>query len=91
MIDDPVINDAMTEIRLAALTDQNEAMRLYREKIFKYIVTKAYAVPDVIGTNHAFWWPWLKNYSGEEAVGYDDYNWMQWIWIDQDLKKSMGY
>ena len=35
---------------------------------------------------------WLKNFSGEEHVGYFDPDeaW-RFRWIDQDLKKSMGY
>jgi peptide/nickel transport system substrate-binding protein len=36
--------------------------------------------------------PWLKNFNGEEHVGYFDPDeaW-RFRWIDQDLKKSMGY
>ncbi len=41
---------------------------------------------------YAAWWPWVKNYAGEMRVG-------AWrpapifarIWIDQKLKKEMGY
>gem|GEM_PF-6051536 len=38
-----------------------------------------------------FWWPWVKNYSGELTVGYFDATWPQWVWYDQTLKKSKGY
>jgi peptide/nickel transport system substrate-binding protein len=36
--------------------------------------------------------PWLKNFNGEEHVGYWDPNeaW-RFRWVDQDLKKSLGY
>ena len=41
---------------------------------------------------HTAWWPWVKNYNGELRAGavrpgpiYAR------IWIDQDLKKRMGY
>jgi peptide/nickel transport system substrate-binding protein len=41
---------------------------------------------------YAAWWPWVKNYGGEMSVGsirpgpiYAR------IWIDQELKKKLGY
>jgi len=38
------------------------------------------------------WWPWLKNYTGEISVGYGQSgNWEKWVWIDEALKKSLGY
>ena len=37
-------------------------------------------------------WPWLKGYNGETALGYGEFNWLfAYLWIDQDLKKAMGY
>ena len=42
--------------------------------------------------NYAAWWPWVKNYDGELRAGavrpgpiYAR------IWVDQELKKKMGY
>ena len=36
--------------------------------------------------------PWLKGYSGESSTGYGDWvEYPKYIWIDQDLKKEMGY
>ncbi len=38
------------------------------------------------------WWPWLKDYHGEGSIGYDNQSAFTWYsWIDQSLKKSMGY
>jgi len=91
MIDDPVINAAMVKVRLAAITDMHESMKIFREEIFKYTLPQAYVVPDVIGTYHNLWWPWLKNYSGEITIGYDNPTWPAFIWYDQALKKSMGH
>lgn len=91
MIDDPIINNAMIELRLAGITDMHQAMKIFREKIFKYCLTQAYAVPDVIGSYHNLWWPWIKNYSGEITIGYDNNNWQTFVWYDEELKKSMGY
>ena len=89
-VDDPFINDALIKIRTAMLTDQHEAMRQYKE-LTKYVVEQAYVLTAVCGTYTTLWWPWLKNYSGELWVGYDDQNWQSLIWYDQDMKSSMGY
>jgi peptide/nickel transport system substrate-binding protein len=39
-----------------------------------------------------FWWPWLKDYDGITDYGWDDSDDVfKYVWIDQDLKKAMGY
>jgi peptide/nickel transport system substrate-binding protein len=44
--------------------------------------------PDTYG----FWWPWMANYHGELASGWVyDRNYQNYLWIDQELKKSMGH
>ncbi|MBI2849750.1 MAG: ABC transporter substrate-binding protein [Chloroflexi bacterium] len=89
-IDDPVVQDYMNKVNLAAVTDLHEAMKIYKE-MSKYVVQQTWAIPEVRGYIYTFWWPWLRNYSGEFSVGYADYTWDRYIWYDQALKKSMGY
>ncbi len=39
-----------------------------------------------------FWWPWLQNYHGEVTVtDGSPHSLVQWIWVDQKMKKSMGF
>jgi peptide/nickel transport system substrate-binding protein len=90
MIDDPIINDLMAQVRIESITDEKESMRLFKQ-VAKRAIEQAYAIPDVIGSYYGLWWPWLRNYSGEVTVGYDDMNWPTWVWVDEVLKKSMGY
>ncbi|MEK7352880.1 MAG: ABC transporter substrate-binding protein, partial [Chloroflexota bacterium] len=90
MVNDPYINEMLVKVRLAAITDIHQAMKIYRE-MTKYVVDQAYVIPAVIGSYHTLWWPWLKNYSGELHVGYDDHGFAQFIWYDEALKKSMGH
>ncbi len=41
---------------------------------------------------YAVWWSWLPNYHGELCVGYGGHNFMyRYLWVDSELKKSMGY
>ncbi len=41
---------------------------------------------------HSAWWPWVKNYGGElRGAGERAAPIYARIWIDQALKKKMGY
>jgi peptide/nickel transport system substrate-binding protein len=90
MVNDPVVNAAMKKVRLAMLTNDYEAMRIFREEVSKYAVQQAWCIPNVQGSFHNLWRPWLKNYSGEITIGFDQFVWPQYIWYDQNMKKTMG-
>ncbi|MBN1685267.1 MAG: ABC transporter substrate-binding protein [Spirochaetales bacterium] len=50
-------------------------------------------IPATIIPTRIFWWPWVKNYWGAYTI-QDDCNFSEttaYMWIDQDLKKQMGY
>jgi len=66
-------------------------MREAREMV-KYAQEQAYGIPVPYIYKYQMWWPWLKNYTGEISVGYYNMpNWVPFAWIDQELKKEMGY
>lgn len=90
-VKDPYVIQMAEDVRAQGVTDFGASMDLMKE-LTKYILDQVYAVPAPRYPNYSMWWPWLKNYSGERLVGYmvAD-NWAKYIWIDQDLKKSMGY
>jgi peptide/nickel transport system substrate-binding protein len=90
-IKDQKLIDASTEMQATYLTDDKAAMAQFRE-LMKYALDQAYAVSGPVYPQSTFWWPWLKNYSGEIQIGYFDMQyWASYIWVDKDLKKSMGY
>ena len=90
-VHDPLINDTITKIRRTLLTDGSKpAMAMWKD-MMKYVLDQAYVVPGVSNSTSRFWWPWVKNYSGEVGVSYYVFNYPQYVWYDQDLKKSMGY
>jgi len=90
-IDDPVCDEASAKMQELIITDFKGAMKMFREHM-KYVLDQAYVVTAPQYRLSNFWWPWLKNYSGEYMVGYyDQYNWSTWVWIDEDLKKTMGH
>jgi len=39
------------------------------------------------------WWPWLKRWQGARNIGswHPDSGAFYWLWIDQDMKKEMGF
>ena len=91
VVNDPVINDGITKVRQACITDMHQGMHLFKE-MMPYVLGQAYAIPMPANPLTIYWWPWLKNYSGETCVGMESGNaWAQWIWYDQALKKSMGH
>ena len=90
-IDDPVCDEASEKMQSVVLTDFKEAMHIFRE-LMKYFLDQAYVVSAPQYPQSNFWWPWLKNYSGEYMIGYyDQQYWAAYIWIDEDLKESMGH
>ena len=90
-LNDPTVNAALKDVNTAALTDLPSAMKIWREKLAKYVVDQSFAITNVIGYNYNIWWPWLVNYTGEGPVSYAQTVWPNYVWIDQALKKSMGH
>ncbi len=90
-INDPKVNEAREKMMALSVKDDLAADAVHRE-LMKYVLAQAWAIPSPGGVSYSLWWPWLKNYYGPLAVGYmNTDNWVTWAWVDQALKKSMGY
>jgi peptide/nickel transport system substrate-binding protein len=77
--------------RAYATEDENERQQIVRE-LTREVLDAAPYIWLPIQYRYTAWWPWVKNYDGELRVGavkpgpvYAR------IWIDQELKKKMGY
>jgi len=89
-VDDPVLNQAREEM-VAAYPDEARADEIHAE-LMPYLLEQVYAIALPAAYSYRFWWPWVRNYSGEMSVGYYSvYNFAKYVWIDQELKESMGY
>jgi len=76
---------------MAAYPDEARVDQIHRE-LMPYLLEQAYVIQLPAPYGYRFWWPWVKNYSGEASVGfYNVGNYSKYAWIDQELKKSMGY
>ncbi len=91
-VTDPYIGEMYTKIQTALVEEgQDVAMGMHRE-LMKYVLDQAWAIPFPKAPGYNMWWPWLKNYHGEFSVGnWNEGNWVKWVWIDEALKKSLGY
>ncbi len=88
-INDPYLNEATAHMLTTAITNLNSAMTETRE-MMKHLLEGAWVIPTPRYPSYTLWWPWLKNYSGENSVGWLAWNWPWWVYIDQDLKAEMG-
>jgi peptide/nickel transport system substrate-binding protein len=90
-VKDPYVDEMADKARAAGITDLTAAMTITKE-LTKYLLDQAYAIQAPHYPLYNLWWPWIKNYSGEVSVGYMTFDsWVQYVWVDQDLKASMGY
>jgi peptide/nickel transport system substrate-binding protein len=91
-IDDPYLNDVRDQMLALWVTDEAAVDAIHAEMI-PYLLEQCYVVQLCGPDSYRFWWPWVKNYSGEGSIGYyKGYgSFLQYIWIDEDLKESMGY
>jgi len=73
----------------AAYWDEPKRRQMMKD-IVPYMLDQAYLLQFPAPYVYTFWQPWVKGYHGEDSVGYSDYrSFVTYIWIDQDLKKSM--
>jgi peptide/nickel transport system substrate-binding protein len=86
---DPVFDTKMAAV---SRTRDEPTRQLMIKELTRYILDKAPYLWLPTSYVYTAWWPWVKNYGGELRAGavrpgpiYAR------IWIDQDMKKQMGY
>lgn len=90
IVSDPWLDEQYDKV-VANFLNPAERAAIMKECV-PYILDKAWYVQPPNYTTSVFWWPWLKRYNGEYCHGYTQFHkFVQFVWIDQDLKKEMGY
>jgi len=84
---DPYVDEQLEKAE--KMIDEAERI-LIMEELFVMVTNDAPIMPFPFRGVYSSWWPWVKNYYGE------NYQWgadppYELIWIDQDLKAEMGY
>ena len=86
---DPDVDKRMADVYL----ERDESKRQLLIKLLtRDIVEKAPYIWLPTAYVYTAWWPWVKNYDGELRVGSERPGPIHArIWIDQELKKKMGF
>ncbi len=71
------------------LWDTPKRTPIMRE-LYAYSLSQAYYLPMPAPWGYKVYQPWLKNYDAEASVGYWGQTW-QFVWLDLDLKKKLGF
>ncbi len=77
-------------IRAGGIVDNEERNKALAQLAIYYVSENPY-MQLTAPYNYTAWWPWVKNYFGETDTGFvDTSHIISRLWIDQDLKKSLG-
>jgi peptide/nickel transport system substrate-binding protein len=83
---DPVIEKAFEDQSKVIMVNYPAADKVMKDTI-PYILDQVFLIPMPAPYGYRVWQPWLKNYYGESATKF----WLRYAWINQNLKKSMGF
>jgi peptide/nickel transport system substrate-binding protein len=88
---DPRIDEAYVKVRQVLGIDDAEVIRIMRETT-PIILESAWGIWLPTPYNYTLYWPWFKGWNGEFDICYNDQGRDRtFIWIDEELKRSMGY
>ncbi len=86
---DPEFDKKMNDVYLER--DESKRQEMIKA-LTREIVDKAPYIWLPVDYFYTAWWPWVKNYGGELRVGSERPGPIHaQLWIDQDLKKKLGY
>ena len=91
VVADPVAIKTYDEMQKYVFLNQPKADELYRQLV-PYLMEQAYVIPRPVPYSATIWQPWIRNYHGEKPSGALVVDmWPQQVWVDQEMKKKMGY
>ncbi len=89
--DSPETRAAYNEMNIYLGKDDDKVAQILRD-ITPFMVENAWGTWLPAPYQYGVWWPWVKNFENQTLPGY--WNPMQicaYMWMDQDLKDTMGY
>jgi peptide/nickel transport system substrate-binding protein len=91
MMSDPYLDKTHDDLVTNPKLTEKQALEGIK-KLAVYALEQSPAIILPTQYSYAAWWPWVKNYYGEKRVGGQRSGPIQArIWIDQEMKKKMGY
>ena len=93
MVDDERCMEAYTQMWLWENYQDDAKQAQIMKEIVPYILDQAWWLQFPLPNSYAMWWPWLKHYNGEINLSYalGTEREVMFVWLDQELRKSMGY
>ncbi len=92
VVDDPYINERYPVIWDVKNIGKDDIRMQALKEVNLRALSQAYWIQVPLPYAYTIWWPWLKNHHGEASIGtYNHRMWVRYCWIDQELKKKMGY
>jgi len=90
-IDDRYYDNLLTVVGRDVIKDPKNFQKTLKEGAV-YQLASAWGIWMPRPQVYDLWWPWLKDYEGIYWHGWANLtDWYKILWIDQSLKKSMGY
>jgi peptide/nickel transport system substrate-binding protein len=91
-VNDPRISEAYNTISENLVKDEDLVVKTLKE-IGPYELEQAVPLLLPSAYQHALWWPWFQNFYGAVGGGGNANNdeYLQYFWIDTEMKKDMGY
>jgi len=59
------------------------------KELYNYILEQCLAFAPLMAADYTAWWPWVKDYEGEQTINYHRGGIMAHIWLDQDMRREM--
>ena len=79
------LKDTLQEMNLEKLAEKIKELNIMHALGF-------HMLQPIVAYGYIAWWPWVKHYWGEMDTGYQNIGpIVARLWIDQELKKEMGY
>ncbi len=90
-IDDPRTKEFKAQIAKYVIKDPDKMLAAKKDYAI-WELQQAWGVFMPRPYEYRMWWPWVENYYGINWTGgAGQWDWTKSIWINQALKKSMGY
>jgi peptide/nickel transport system substrate-binding protein len=91
-VNDPKAVEARDKMVAAFNSGDDVTTDKINRDFMSYVLEQAWVVPTPVQEQSTFWWPWIKGYHGELSPGIiNEWQETMYIWVDQSLKKKMGY
>jgi peptide/nickel transport system substrate-binding protein len=91
IIVDPYYDAAGIIIARDVVKDPESFFKVVKESAVHELAS-AWGIFMPVPYNYNMWWPWVSNYMGISWTGWaGTSDWYKSIWIDTEMKKTMGY